>query len=84
MKATMPIADNAANSQPLRGIHSRSFSPCRPCVSTRNALTKHPAKTPRQNTMVQESKASSRTNSGAVLQAMAAATTRTMPTLCAE
>ena len=50
------------------------------CIALLTTLTiKLPANSPRQNRMVQGSKGSRRVKNGAVLQAMAAATTGAMP-----
>ena len=79
MNVTMPNVERHATSQPLCPVSTRSRTPARPCVSTRNAVMKPPPNKPRQNRMVQESRSSSRVKNGAVLQAIAAATTSAMP-----
>jgi hypothetical protein len=84
MKRTMPIADRIAKSRPPRLILIRSRKPDRPCTTPRNTQIAPPAKTPRQNRIVNESNGSSRTNSGAVLQATAADATSAIPTPCTE
>ena len=82
MKVTMPIVERQATSQPLAFIEKRSRTPPRPRDRSRNNAMKLPPNSPRQNRMVQESKGSSRTKNGAVLQAIAAAMTSTTPARC--
>ena len=84
MKHTMPNVDSDATSQPFLPIPIKSRKPARPCMTTRMAAMRPPPNSPRQNRMVQESKGKSRVKNGAVLQAIAAATTSAMPARCCE
>ena len=79
MKHTMASVSRSATSQPLFSILAKCRNPALPCVSTRTVAMKLAPNKPRQNNIVQESKGSRRVKNGAVLQAIAAATTSAMP-----
>src|SRR5690242_5198969 len=82
MKLTMPMAERPATSQPLAPSATSLRVPARPWVRITNSAIEPPPNSPRQNRMVQGSKCSSRVKNGAVLHAIAAATTSMMPARC--
>lgn len=79
INATIARVDSEATSQPLGSIATRLCKPRRPSVIPRKTEIRMEANMPRQNRMVQELCWRRRVKNGAVLQAIAAAMTRTIP-----